>query len=147
MCEIDANIIKIFQFDGKVQRYITSAKTWNKLINNLEASSEGIKGVNCMLSCKSTHQLELRASCIGLLYASVRPKRAQRHHVQLKLTRLDPRAAHASLPRHHQHALLLVLAALPADAQLVPGVHQHTHALQKHTQSVHIHESERGEVV
>lgn len=81
----------------------------------------------------STHQLELGASRVGLLYAGVRPERAQRHYVQLELTGLDPRSAYAALPRHHQHALLLIFTALPADTQLVAGIHQHTHALQTHT--------------
>lgn len=87
----------------------------------------------------STHQLELRSPFVGLLYAVVCPQSAQCHHIQLKLTGLDPRAADSPLPRHHQHALLLVLAALPADTQLVPRVHQYTHALQEeHTKPEHM---------
>lgn len=88
-----------------------------------------------------TYQLELRAPCIGLLYAGIGPQRAQRHHVQLELTGLHARGPHTPLPRHHQHALLLILTALPGDAQLVPGIHQHTHALRRHkgaTQAVQL---------
>lgn len=101
--------------------------------NNTETTQEHMKGGGCVSCGQSTHQLELGASTVGLLDAGVGPQRAQRHHVQLELAGLHPRHADPSFPRHHQHALLLILTALPADAQLVPGVHQHAHALRNHT--------------
>lgn len=76
-----------------------------------------------------THQLELAAASVGCLDARVAPEGTQGGHVQLEGARLHGNARLA-LKRHHEHAVLLVLRVLPGDAQLVPRVHQHPHALQ-----------------
>lgn len=77
-----------------------------------------------------THQLEFAPAPVGLLDARVTPECLEGRYIQLESTGLH-RHPCLVLERHNKHAMLLIFRVLPGYLELVPGIHQHPHALKE----------------
>lgn len=78
----------------------------------------------------STHQLELPAAIVGVLYARVHPQSCDGGQVLQEDRGLQLPAGHLRRPgveRHQLVPVLLIVLLTPWDVQLFPGIHQHTY--------------------